>query len=88
MTDNKEWHEKTALRILNKYTEKTKFSALWEFPIGLIGDIEKELDEAYSAGVKEGTRAARERCATIAETRTDGDWQGRAIAEAIRAEPG
>lgn len=39
---------------------------------------------AYAAGVK----AERERCAKIAETRTDGDWQGRAIAEAIRAEPG
>lgn len=41
---------------------------------------------AYAAGVK----AERGRCATIADTRTDGDWQGRAIAEAIRSgqEPG
>lgn len=67
MTDNKDGAEKATIKILNGYTKNTKFSYGYEFPIGLIGDIEKALNEFYDAGVKDGAKAERERAAKVLE---------------------
>lgn len=52
------WAEKKAFELLNAYTKPTKYSAGWEFPIGLIVDIEKALEAAVARAVEE----ERERC--------------------------
>lgn len=47
-------HLQISLDILNQYTKNTETSFGWEFPIGLISDIEKALNEAYARGLKKG----------------------------------
>lgn len=43
-----------AIDMLNKYTKPTRYSEGWDFPIGLIGDIDRAIQEAYERGQKKG----------------------------------